>query len=58
LENKTIPAALNLDSPDPECDTKLVAGSDPTPLKKGVAIKNSFGFGGNNGVLVLRRWED
>jgi len=58
LENKTIPAALNLESPDPECDTKLVGSSTSMQLEKGIALKNSFGFGGNNGVLVLRRWEN
>ena len=57
LENKMIPANLNLDTPDPQCGTNLVHSSGPIPLERPVALKNSFGFGGNNGVLVLRRWE-
>ncbi len=56
LENETVPANLNLESPDDACDTNL-AGPVSQPLQQPYAMKNSFGFGGNNGVLVLRRWE-
>lgn len=54
LEHGTAPPNLNLDRPDPECDVRLV-GSEPLPLAAGPAMKNSFGFGGGNGVLVLGR---
>ena len=57
LEAGLIPANLNLRDPDPECDVNLV-GAESCPLEQPVALKNSFGFGGNNGVLVLRRWEN
>jgi 3-oxoacyl-[acyl-carrier-protein] synthase II len=57
LKNKTIPASLNLNTPDPECAINL-APQAPQPLQKPVALKNSFGFGGNNGVLVLRQWQE
>ncbi len=57
LEHGELPANLNLENPDDACDTCLI-GSVAQPLTRPVAIKNSFGFGGNNGVLVLRRWED
>ena len=57
LENGTIPANLNLENPDDACDACLV-GREPQPLESPYALKNSFGFGGNNGVLVLRRWEE
>lgn len=56
LETGHIPPNLNLAHPDDACDTCLV-GTEPEPLTRHVAIKNSFGFGGNNGVLVLKRWE-
>jgi 3-oxoacyl-[acyl-carrier-protein] synthase II len=56
LERRTVPANLNLDEPDPACDIRLV-GRDPMTIESPVAIKNSFGFGGGNGVLVFRRWE-
>ncbi len=54
LERQQIPPTINLDSPDPECDLFHVphrAVSRPV----NVAISNSFGFGGSNTTLVLRR---
>jgi 3-oxoacyl-[acyl-carrier-protein] synthase II len=56
LERGTIPPNLNLEHADPECAVRLV-GATPEPLAKPFAMKNSFGFGGSNAVLVLRRWE-
>ena len=57
LRRGYVPANLKLDNPDPECDLCFVRGS-PIPLAAPVALKNCFGFGGNNTVLVLRRYED
>ncbi len=56
LETGTVPPNLNLERPDPECDVRLV-GSEPMAIESPLAMKNSFGFGGGNGVLVLRRAE-
>jgi len=53
LERRVAPRNLNLDLPDPACRLQLIGGS-PRPLAGTVALKNSFGFGGGNGVLVLR----
>lgn len=50
-----IPPTINLDNPDPECNLNHV-----TLTTKGnidIAITNSFGFGGINAVLVLRRFK-
>ena len=57
LESGRIPPALNLDNPDPECRIQS-PGADGVALQQPVAIKNSFGFGGNNGVILLRRLEN
>lgn len=51
-----VPATINLDEPDPECDL------DYTPnvgveTKVDVVMSNSLGFGGHNGVLILKRYE-
>jgi len=56
LERRQIPPNLNIDQPDPECDVSLV-GNKPEALEKSVAVKQSFGFGGANAVMVLRRWD-
>jgi len=55
IERGMMPSSLNLDNPDPECNL-LFAGSTPQKLARPVVLKNSFGFGGDNAVLVLRAW--
>ncbi len=52
MENNIIPPTINLNEPDPDCDL------DYTPNKArsqelNVTLSNSFGFGGQNSVLVL-----
>ena len=50
-----IPPTINQDFPDPECDLDYV----PNEARKAnveVALSNSFGFGGVNGALVLRKF--
>lgn len=54
LEKGIAPPNFNLHHPDPECDVRLI-GREPEPIATGIAIKNSFGFGGGNAVLVLGR---
>ncbi len=48
-----IPATVTWRNRDPECDLDYVPGS-PRPARVRVALKNSFGFGGQNAALVLR----
>jgi len=57
LERGMMPPNLNLDEPDPGCNLCLARG-EAVKLKSPVAMKNSFGFGGNNAVLILRGWEE
>lgn len=52
LEKGMAPPNLNLENPDPECNLNLV-GSQPVSIANSPAMKNSFGFGGGNGVLIL-----
>ncbi|NLZ16479.1 MAG: beta-ketoacyl-ACP synthase II [Desulfobulbaceae bacterium] len=50
-----VPPTINLDNPDPNCDLDYVP-LEAREQKVQVAMSNSFGFGGTNGVLVLRRF--
>lgn len=54
LDRRWLPPTVNLSSPDPACDLDYVAGSgrdaDPETI-----LSNSFGFGGINASLVMRR---
>jgi 3-oxoacyl-[acyl-carrier-protein] synthase II len=48
-----IPATINQEKPDPDCDLDYV-GDGPRDLKPQVVLSNSFGFGGQNACLVFR----
>lgn len=56
LERGRLPPNLNAEPTDPECGIRLV-GRQPEPLLNPVVVKQSFGFGGANGVMVARRYE-
>jgi 3-oxoacyl-[acyl-carrier-protein] synthase II len=51
-----IPPTVNLDNPDPECDLDYVPNEARTS-DVAVVMKDSFGFGGQNAVLVFKRYE-
>jgi 3-oxoacyl-[acyl-carrier-protein] synthase II len=57
LQNQMLPPTINLENPDPDCvldyvPNKAVAHSFD------VALSNSFGFGGINATLALKRWTE
>jgi len=54
IKHQVAPPTINLDDPDPECDLDYVPNT-ARDMKIDVALSNSFGFGGTNGTLVLRR---
>ena len=54
LYHQTLPATLNLDEPDPEADLDFVPHT-PREVDLEYALTNSFGFGGTNGALIMRR---
>jgi 3-oxoacyl-[acyl-carrier-protein] synthase II len=56
IERGLIPPTINLDDQDPECDLDYVPNR-ARQAKVDVAISNSFGFGGHNATLVIRRAE-
>jgi 3-oxoacyl-[acyl-carrier-protein] synthase II len=56
LEDGIIPPTINYRTPDPDCDLDYVPNEARSADVK-VAMSNSFGFGGHNACVVLRRYE-
>jgi 3-oxoacyl-[acyl-carrier-protein] synthase II len=56
LKHQVLPATVNLDEPGPGCDLDFVP-HEPRKTELQYALTNSFGFGGTNGALIMRRWE-
>ncbi|HKY21930.1 MAG TPA: beta-ketoacyl-ACP synthase II [Vicinamibacterales bacterium] len=52
--HQTAPPTINLEHPDPDCDLDYVPGQS-RPLKMEYALSNSFGFGGTNAALLLKK---
>ncbi|QGQ98917.1 beta-ketoacyl-[acyl-carrier-protein] synthase II [Paenibacillus psychroresistens] len=57
LNEGIIPATINLSEADPECDLDYVPNVARRAELK-IGLSNSFGFGGHNAVIVLKRYED
>jgi 3-oxoacyl-[acyl-carrier-protein] synthase II len=57
LKHQVLPPTINHDNPDPQCDLDVV----PNTARKAsldYALSNSFGFGGTNGALLFKRYQD
>ena len=54
IRHQLAPPTINLDEPDPACDLDYAANAK-RPMRIDVALSNSFGFGGTNGTLLMRK---
>ena len=54
LREQWLPPESALETPDPACNFPIVR--QPQDARVDVVLSNSFGFGGVNAALILRRW--
>jgi 3-oxoacyl-[acyl-carrier-protein] synthase II len=57
VSRRELPPTINQETPDPACDLDYI----PNESRKAdcrVAVNNSFGFGGHNACIVVRRWDE
>jgi len=56
IKRGALPPTINYEQADPECDLDYIPNESREADVK-VAVSNSFGFGGHNATIVLRRFE-
>ncbi len=56
LKNGIVPATINYENPDPECDLDYTPNTTREVAIK-TAVNTNLGFGGHNGALILKRFE-
>ena len=57
IRHQIAPPTINLDNPDPACDLDYVPHT-PRPMPIRYALSNSFGFGGTNGTLLMKKYDE
>jgi 3-oxoacyl-[acyl-carrier-protein] synthase II len=56
LRDQVLPPTINYRTPDPECDLDYVS-NEARPHRVNACLSNSFGLGGQNVGLVLKRYQ-
>ena len=57
IRDQIAPPTINYECPDPACDLDYVP-NHARPMKIEYALSNSFGFGGTNGCLIFKRYQE
>jgi 3-oxoacyl-[acyl-carrier-protein] synthase II len=57
LRDGMLPPTINYEAPDPECDLDYVP-NEARSAEVRTVVSNSFGFGGHNASIVLRRYDE
>jgi len=57
VQQQIIPPTINLENPDPECDLDYVPNKARETVIR-AALSNSFGFGGTNAVIVMKKFTE
>ncbi|MEM7456936.1 MAG: beta-ketoacyl-ACP synthase II [Planctomycetota bacterium] len=53
--NSTVPPTINLETPDPDCDLDYTP-NQPKEREINYAMSNSFGFGGHNASIIVKKF--
>jgi 3-oxoacyl-[acyl-carrier-protein] synthase II len=56
VDRGMLPPTINYEEPDPECDLDYIP-NDAREADLKIAVSNSFGFGGHNACIVVRRFD-
>jgi len=56
LQNDIMPPTINYEVPDPECDLDYIP-NEPRQKQVNYAMSNSFGFGGHNATIILKKYK-
>jgi 3-oxoacyl-[acyl-carrier-protein] synthase II len=56
LVNGVVPPTINVQDQDPECDLDVTANT-ARELTLTAGLSNSFGFGGTNGTVIFKRFD-
>ena len=58
LRDQILPPTINLENPDPDTVGMDLVPNQARKAEVEYAMSNSFGFGGTNGALLFRRWQE
>jgi 3-oxoacyl-[acyl-carrier-protein] synthase II len=58
MRDGRLPPTINYEQPDPECDLDYVPNEARDAPGATIGVSNSFGFGGHNASIVVRRWDE
>ncbi|HLM35157.1 MAG TPA: beta-ketoacyl-ACP synthase II [Gaiellaceae bacterium] len=56
VRERKLPPTINYEAEDPDCDLDYIPNESRDAPDLNVALSNSFGFGGHNASIVVRRW--
>lgn len=57
LQEQKVPPTINYTTPDPECTLDYVPNKSQE-MDVNVILSNTFGFGGHNAVILIRKWSE
>jgi 3-oxoacyl-[acyl-carrier-protein] synthase II len=57
IQHNIVPPTINYETPDPECDLDYTPNT-PVQRRVDAVLSNSFGFGGHNACLAIRRFTE